>query len=52
MFFDNGMIRHKSVCNVLDKGQASYGIRWMPWHVEAKKDVANCEKPRGVVSTL
>jgi hypothetical protein len=23
----------------------------MPWHAEAMKDVANCDKPRGVVST-
>ena len=23
------------------------GIRWMPWHQEAMKDVARCEKPRG-----
>ena len=24
----------------------------MPWHQEAKKDVAGCEKPRGVASEL
>ena len=24
----------------------------MPWHWEPKKDVINCEKPRGAVSTL
>jgi len=23
----------------------------MPWHAEAMKDVANCDKPRVVVST-
>lgn len=28
------------------------GIWWMPWRQEAMKDVANCDKPRGVVSTL
>lgn len=22
--------------------------RWMPWHLEPKKDVAICDKPRGV----
>jgi hypothetical protein len=22
------------------------GIRWMPWHQEAMKDVARCDKPR------
>jgi hypothetical protein len=26
------------------------GIWWMPWHAEAMKDVAPCEKPRGVGS--
>jgi hypothetical protein len=26
------------------------GIRWMPWHQEARKDVARCEKPRGAAS--
>jgi len=25
-------------------------IWWMPWHQEAMKDVARCEKPRGVAS--
>jgi hypothetical protein len=24
----------------------------MPWHQEAMKDAANCEKPRGAVSEL
>ena len=28
------------------------GIQWMPWHQEAMKDVARCEKPRGGASTL
>ena len=26
------------------------GIWWMPWRREAMKDVARCEKPRGVAS--
>ena len=26
------------------------GIRWMPWHQEAMKDVARCEKPGGDAS--
>ena len=26
------------------------GIRWMPWHQEAMKDVARCDKPRGAAS--
>ena len=25
-------------------------IWWMPWHVQAMKDVARCDKRRGVVS--
>jgi hypothetical protein len=33
-----------------DKGQVRKGIWWMPWHQEAKKDVAGYEKPRGVAS--
>ncbi len=28
------------------------GIWWMPWHVEAMKDVARCDKLWGGVSTL
>jgi hypothetical protein len=27
--------------------QVSKGRRWMPWHLEPKKDVAICDKPRG-----
>ena len=32
------------------KGQATKSARGMPWHWEPKKDVVNCDKPRGVVS--
>ena len=28
------------------------GIRWMPWHQKAMKDVALCDKFRGVESKL
>ena len=28
------------------------GIRWMPWHQEAMKDVARCDKPWGAASRL
>jgi len=28
------------------------GIRWMPWHQEATKDVARCEKLWGAASKL
>ena len=30
--------------------QATKGIRWMPWHLEAMKDVGNCEKLRGAIT--
>jgi hypothetical protein len=32
-------------------GQATKGGRWMPWHIEAMKDVASCDKPRRGAST-
>ena len=32
--------------------QAFKSIWWMPWHQEAMKDVARCEKPRGAASRL
>jgi len=35
--------------SALEKEQEK-GIRWMPWHQEAMKDVARCEKPRGAAS--
>jgi len=28
------------------------GISWMPWHREAMKDVARCDKLRGAASRL
>ena len=31
-------------------GESRKGTRWMPKHQMAKKDVANCEKPRRAVS--
>ena len=33
-------------------GKARKSAGRMPWHWEPKKDVINCEKPRGAVSTL
>ena len=32
------------------RAQHMKGIWWMPWHREAMKDVARCEKPRGSAS--
>ncbi len=34
------------------KGQAIKSAGRMPWHREPKKDVASCEKLRGVASRL
>jgi hypothetical protein len=31
-------------------GQATKSTKWMPWRQEPMKDVAGCEKPRGVAS--
>ena len=31
-------------------GQASKGVRWMPWQQEAMKDVVSCDKLRGAAS--
>ena len=32
--------------------QAMKGIRWMPWHREAMKDVVSCDKLRGGANNL
>ena len=31
-------------------GKATKSIRWMPWHLEAMKDVGNCDKLRVAVT--
>ena len=47
-----------SICDVFNVAdvvrivERQKGIRWMPWHQEAMKDVARCEKPWGEASTL
>ena len=33
-------------------GQATKGVRWMPWRQTAKKDVVTCDKPRLGGNTL
>ena len=33
-----------------ERGQATKGIRWMPWYREAKKDVGSCDKLRGAAT--
>jgi hypothetical protein len=35
---------------MVDDREYEKGIRWMPWHQEAMKDVARCEKPWGAAS--
>ena len=40
------MARREACCDL----EREKGIRWMPWHQEAMKDVARCEKPRGAAS--
>jgi hypothetical protein len=41
-----GQRRRRSIQNSCS--QVSKSRRWMPWHLEPKKDVAICDKPRGV----
>src|SRR5678815_2984840 len=33
-------------------GQATKGIRWMPWRQEVMKDVVSCDKPRGAETSV
>jgi hypothetical protein len=33
-------------------GQANKGVRRMPWHEKAKKDVVSCDKPRAGANNL
>ena len=40
------------VLNYRDWESSGKSIWWMPWHVQAMKDVARCDKRRGVVSKL
>jgi len=37
-----------------DEGEfrATHGMGWMPWHRQAMKGVASCDKPRGAASWL
>ena len=37
-------------CDTRFGGQATKGIRWMPWRQEAMKDVVSCDKPRGAAN--
>lgn len=31
-------------------GQATKGVRWIPWRQEPKKDAEDCDKPWGAVN--
>ena len=42
----------RSVVDGVDSQAWGKSIWWMPWHVQAMKDVARCDKRRGVVSKL
>ncbi len=33
-------------------GQATKGVRWMPWQREAMKDAVSCDKLRGAANGL
>jgi hypothetical protein len=33
-------------------GQATKGVRWMPWRQQAMKDAVSCEKLRGAANRL
>src|SRR5437763_11695725 len=42
-------LRLRIEVTVIDKcGQATKGVRWMPWHREAMKDVVACDQLREV----
>ena len=38
--------------SAIDDLERDKSIRWMPWHQEAMKDVARCEKSWGAASRL
>jgi hypothetical protein len=40
----------KSIRSLVFYGQATKGVRWMPWRWEAMKGVVSCEKPRGAAA--
>ena len=51
LFCDNGIGFY--FCYVMDIAfKYKKGIWWMPWHMEAMKDVLGCDKPRRGAKTL
>ena len=54
VLFVQGLVHGVAVAGFCACGaiEREKGIRWMPWHQEATKDVARCEKPWGAASRL
>jgi hypothetical protein len=38
--------------SVMEAIKCLKGVRWMPWHQEAMKDVVRCDKPWGGANNL
>ena len=47
-----GMEQSRELMKHEANGKATKSAGRMPWHWEPMKDVINCDKPRGAVSTL
>lgn len=48
----NKTLKEEFVIINVAKNKMNKGSKWMPWRYQAKKDVVNCDKPRGAVSSL
>ena len=40
------------ILHIVMKNKQKKGIRWMPWHRKAMKDVTGCDKPRVAANKL
>jgi hypothetical protein len=38
--------------SIMEAIKCNKGVRWMPWHQEAMKDVVRCDKPWGGANNL
>ena len=45
-------IDNYGIYSIMAFGQDNKGEWWMPWHIEAMKDVASCDKPREGANNL
>jgi hypothetical protein len=56
LFFDicieSKGLQFRSRSRTKNCGQVAKGVRWMPWHQQAKKDVISCDKLRVAANTL